>query len=327
MEKNATISPRIAFLGYGACFVAGCLWGTGFYFGRLALNEMSVEHMVLYRFLFASLGMLPVAFIHRRRFRLTAAEARLLLLCAALGVPIQFLIQFHGLARTTVSHASLMVGAMPVMLGVAAAFFAPKGSKEERLDRIGWMALFASTIGATMLTLGGSHGAHTRGEPSLTGNLLVLVSLLAALAWILLSKKLMLTHSPSVVSAYTILVGGAMLLPWVLGPWLLSPLTHARVAPPPFAAISWTAWGALAFSGLLCTATTTLLWNWGIHHVPASRAGVFLNIEPALGSWLGVQLLGEYLGAFAWVGGGLILAAAVTLTTRGHEPEPAILME
>jgi drug/metabolite transporter (DMT)-like permease len=325
METNLTTSPRLTFLGYGACFIAGCLWGTGFYFSRLALNEMSVEYMVLYRILFACLGVLPVALMSRWRF--SGAELRTLLLSAAFGIPISCLIQFSGLARTTVSHASLMVGAMPVMLGVAAALFAPKGSKEERLDRIGWMALFASTIGAALLTLGNSHGAHTRGEPSLVGDLLVLVSLLAALAWILLSKKLMLTHSPSVVSAYTILVGGAMLLPWVLGPWLLSPLTHARVAPPPFAAISWTAWGALAFSGLFCTAITTLLWNWGIHHVPASRAGVFLNIEPALGSWLGVQLLGEHLGAFAWVGGGLILAAAVTLTTRGHEPEPAILLE
>ena len=320
MGKNTISGPRLTFLGYGACFIAGCLWGTGFYFSRLALNEMSVEYMVLYRILFACLGVLPVALVCRWRF--SGAELRTLLLSAAFGIPISCLIQFSGLARTTVSHASLMVGAMPVMLGVAATLFAG-----ERLDRIGWMALFASTIGAALLTMGGSHGAHTRGQPSLTGDLLVLVSLLAALAWILLSKKLMLTHSPSVVSAYTILVGGAMLLPWVLGPWLLTPLTHARVAPPPFAAISWTAWGALAFSGLFCTAVTTLLWNWGIHHVPASRAGVFLNIEPALGSWLGVQLLGEHLGAFAWVGGGLILAAAVTLTTRGHESEPAILLE
>ena len=320
MTTNSTTGRRLTFLGYGACFIAGCLWGTGFYFSRLALNEMSVEYMVLYRILFACLGVLPVALVSRWRF--SGAELRTLLLSAAFGIPISCLIQFSGLARTTVSHASLMVGAMPVMLGVAATLFAG-----ERLDRIGWMALFASTIGAALLTMGGSHGAHTRGQPSLTGDLLVLVSLLAALAWILLSKKLMLTHSPSVVSAYTILVGGAMLLPWVLGPWLLTPLTHARVAPPPFAAISWTAWGALAFSGLFCTAVTTLLWNWGIHHVPASRAGVFLNIEPALGSWLGVQLLGEHLGAFAWVGGGLILAAAVTLTTRGHESEPAILLE
>jgi drug/metabolite transporter (DMT)-like permease len=93
------------------------------------------------------------------------------------------------------------------------------------------------------------------------------------------------------------------------------------------ATVSHTAWIALAISGLLCTATTTLLWNWGIHHVPASRAGVFLNIEPALGSLLGVRLLGEHLGPFAWVGGGLILSAAVILTTRGHQPEPEVILE
>ena len=318
------------FLGYGACLVAGCLWGTGFYFGRLALNEMSVEHMVLYRFLFASLGMLPVAVVHRSRFRLTGGEARLLLVSAALGVPVQFLLQFHGLARTTVSHASLMVGAMPVLLAAAAALFAG-----ERLDRLGWLALSGSTVGAALIVLGGSRGPAVHGEPTLTGDLMVVASLVTSLAWILLSKKLMQTHSPPVVTAYTILSGTAMLAVWVLGPWLISlpliPLTHAHVQPPPLAHISPTAWMALAISGLLCTATTTLLWNWGIHHVPASRAGVFLNIEPALGSWLGVKLLGEHLGPYAWVGGGIILAAAVTLTTLGHHPgsaaEPDILLE
>jgi drug/metabolite transporter (DMT)-like permease len=317
MAKNTTITPRLAFLGYGACFVAGCFWGTGFYWGRLALNEMSVEYMVLYRFLFASLGMLPVAFIHRRRFRLTAAEARLLLLCAFVGVPLQFLLQFHGLARTTVSHASLMVGAMPVLIAAAAPLFAGKRAHEERLDRFAWLALCGSTVGAALITLGASRGPALHGQPSLTGDLL--------------SKKLMLTHSPPVVTAYTILSGTVMLVVWTLGPWLLSPLTHAKVTPMPFAHLSLTAWIASAISGLFCTATTTLLWNWGIHHVPASRAGVFLNIEPALGSWLGVRMLGEHLGPYAWVGGGLILAAAITLTTRGQPPgsvtEPAILLE
>jgi drug/metabolite transporter (DMT)-like permease len=331
MEKSATISPRLAFLGYGACLIAGSLWGTGFYFGRLALNEMSVEYMVLYRFLFASLGMLPVAFIHRRRFRLSFAEARLLLLCAFLGVPLQFLLQFHGLARTTVSHASLMVGAMPVMLAAAAPLFAGKRAHEEKLDRFAWLALCGSTVGAALIALGASRGPALHGEPTLTGDLLIVVSLFTALAWILLSKKLMLTHSPSVVTAYTILSGTVMLALWTLGPWLLSPLTHAKATPLPFAHISFTAWSALAISGLFCTATTTLLWNWGIHHVPASRAGVFLNIEPALGSWLGVRLLGEHLGPYAWAGGGLILAAAVALTTRTQPPgsvtEPAILLE
>ena len=42
---------------------------------------------------------------------------------------------------------------------------------------------------------------------------------------------------------------------------------------------------------------------------------------------LGVELLGEKLGPYAWLGGALILAAAITLTTRGHEIEPPVILE
>ena len=136
MAEETLVGGRLRFLGYGACALAGCLWGTGFYFGRLALNEMSVESMVLYRFLFASLGMLPVMLFYRGGWvRLTRAEVRMLLIASSFGVPIQFLLQFHGLARTTVSHASLMVGAMPVMLAVAAAIFAGEKLDSPRLGR------------------------------------------------------------------------------------------------------------------------------------------------------------------------------------------------
>lgn len=318
MEEEALRSPGAppaatrshALLGYGACALAGTLWGTGFYWGRLALDEMPVDAMVFYRFLFASLGMVPVALT--RRARLTGREWRLLLLTAVFGVPLQFLLQFRGLDHTTVSHASLMVGAMPVLLAAAAALFAG-----ERLDLMGWAALCASTCGAALVVLGGSRARTGNEMPTLGGDLLVILSLIVALAWILLSKKLLETHSAAVVSAYTILVGTAMLAAWYYAPALLG----RHVTPLPVAGVSARAWTALAISGVLCTATTTLLWNWGMHHVPASRAGVFLNIEPALGSILGVELLGERLGPYAWLGGALIVGAAVVLTTRGHEPE------
>jgi drug/metabolite transporter (DMT)-like permease len=172
-----------------------------------------------------------------------------------------------------------------------------------------------------LIVLGGHRGRAAQGQPTLTGDLLVVASLILALAWILLSKRLMKTHSPPVVSAYTILVGTVMLVVLILGPLAVKPWIPNGSAPIPFAHVSETAWTALAMSGLACTATTTVLWNWGIHHVPASRAGVFLNIEPALGSFLGVRLLGEHLGPYAWLGGGLIVTAAITLTTRRHEGE------
>ena len=263
-QRKSSASGQIKFLGYGACALAGTLWGTGFYWGRLALDEMNVEHMVLYRFLFACLGMAPVML--GRRARLTAGEWRTMLLAAAFGIPIQFLLQFHGLVLTTVSHASLMVGAMPVLLAAAAAIFAG-----ERLDWIGWLALFASTCGAAMVVLGGDRATTGRETPSLLGDLLVIASLVVALAWILLSKKLMETHSPPVVTAYTIYSGTLMLIAWELGSWLLAPADAPEDRAHALSAhVSLTAWIALAISGIFCTADHNPLVELG----HPSRAGL-----------------------------------------------------
>ena len=282
-------------LGFGACALASSLWGCGFFFGKIALAEMGFAHMVLYRFLFAIVILLPLLATHRPG--LNRKEWGLLLVASFLGVPLQFLIQFYALSITTVSHASLMVGTMPVILAVGAAVFA-----HERMDWVGWVALAGSTSGAALIALGG----HAKSGATLAGDALVVLSLMIALFWILLNKQLMGRHSQIVVTAYGLALGTAMLMIWV----------PVRYGFPPVAGISVKAWLALAASGVLCTATTTLLWNWGMTQVPASQAGVLLNMEPLIGSLLGVLVLGERLGPSAWVGGGLILASAITLTTR-----------
>src|SRR5258708_9505306 len=173
--------PRTAgyWLGYGACALAGCFWGTGFYFGKIVLADMGVGHMVLYRFAFACIGLLPFALRHRPR--LDRREWRLLLIASFFGIPVQYLVQFYGLSLTTVSHASLMVGSMPVLLGAAATLFTG-----ERLDRIGWLALISSTVGVALIVLSRQHSSGSGGPsgPSLVGDLLVLAALLLSLFWI-----------------------------------------------------------------------------------------------------------------------------------------------
>ena len=201
--------------------------------------------MVLYRFLFAMVVLLPLLVTHPPK--LTGREWGLLTAASFLGIPVQFLLQFHGLSLTTVSHASLMVGMMPVFLAVGAAVFA-----HERMDWVGWAALAASTCGAAMIALGGGHHAG-KGGASLVGDLLVVLSLVIALFWILLNKSLMARHSAIVVTAYGALIGTVMLLVWV----------PMRYGVPPVHGISIRAWLALAASGVLCTASSTLLWNWG----------------------------------------------------------------
>ena len=297
--------PKNRTLGFAACCLASAFWGCGFFFGKLALAEMNVGAMVFYRFLFATLALLPLLFTHRPTF--TRRDWTILTLASFLGVPVQFLIQFYGLSITTVSHASLMVGTMPVILAVGAAIFAG-----ERMDRTGWIALAASSSGAALIALARTTGPHAS---SVTGDLLVVLSLLIALSWILINKQLMGSNSHIAVTTYGLLLGTLMLAVIVPFGWGLPPIHH----------VSPKAWAALVASGVLCTATTTLLWNWGLTQVPASQAGILLNMEPLIGSLLGVFLLGDVLGPAAWVGAAMILAAALTLTLHSKTSVPSSL--
>jgi drug/metabolite transporter (DMT)-like permease len=283
---------------FAALAAAGCLWGTGFLFGKWALAELSVGQLVLYRFLFAAVGFSPAVWraAQRPETRIAHGDWFIVLAAALLGVPLQFLIQFAGLARTTVTHASLMIGILPVILAAGSALFT-----HERVRVRRWLALVASTIGAALIAFGASAG-EAGSQATLAGDLLVASSLIGGVAWILLCQRLM-THgkySPINVSAYVMTIGAAMLAVWVVGSEGLPPI-H----------LSLRTWFSVIASGIFATTATTYLWNWGLVRVPASQAGVFLNLEPVVGALLGVALLGDILGKYALIGGVMVIGAAI----------------
>lgn len=275
---------------------AACLWGTGFLFGKLAFAEMTVAENVTLRFVCGTLVLLPI--LVARRTRLARGDFGVLLLASVVGVPVQFLVQFKGLELTTVSHASLMVGTLPVLLALSSALFL-----RERLTRVEWRVLFLSAVGAVLIAIPAA-GAGNGPEPSATGDLLVLVSMLAAVVMILSTKRLMQAHDPLYITAAMIAIGTVLLLVWLVA------------SQPIRFHFSASAWTAVAAQGVLATAMAFLLWNWGLARVPASRAGVFLNMEPLVGTILGVLLLRESLGDLTIVGGMMILGAAAYFSTR-----------
>lgn len=282
-----------------ALALAGCFWGTGFLFGKIAFAEMTVAEDVAYRFLAAGIALLPVMIRRWKPYR--GRELGMLLLGSVVGIPVQYMIQFQGLRLTTVSHASLIIGVIPVLLAATSAVFL-----KERLNPLEWMALGTSALGALLIALSGSH-AHSGPQPSWRGDLLVLLSLFAAVVMILCSKRLIGNHDALQVTTATIVLGTVVLVAW------------AELTGPLRVHFSPTVWGATFAQGILATAVAYVLWNWGLAHMPASRAGVFLNLEPAVGALLGVILLHEHLGKIALLGGALILFAAVYFSLRSHQ--------
>jgi drug/metabolite transporter (DMT)-like permease len=214
---------------------------------------------------------------------------------------VLYLVQFKGLSLTTVSHASLMVGTLPMLLAIAAVLFSG-----DQLHFGGWVALVASTVGAALIALSSKTGSSVV-HPSIRGDLLVVLSMFAAIAWILISKRLMRQHSALMVTAFVYWIGT-----------LLLAVVVVIASGVPTLHYSTRAWIALAEQGFFATAGATVLWNWGLKWVPVSEAGIFVNLEPLLGAILGVSFLHEALGMMALVGGALIIGGAVYFS---YKPE------
>jgi drug/metabolite transporter (DMT)-like permease len=288
-----------------AAVIAACaIWGASFLFAKVALAELAVGHLILWRFAIAAGILTPIAIRHglpRRRdwprFALSA------LLC----VPVTFLPQFEGLARTTVASASLLVGTGAPLLALAGALF-----RGERPGARGWSAVAVSTIGLGLMV-----GLPGPGR-TWTGDLLVFVSMVATTAWVMATMPLVERYGGLAATGWTVALGTVFQLPvaWLDGAPALpsSPL----------------GWGALLALGFGCTAGSYALWNRGLERVPASRAGVYLNLEPVVGATLGVLLLREPMTAGLLAGGGLILAASILASVPGRprraaQPVPLLL--
>jgi drug/metabolite transporter (DMT)-like permease len=269
-----------------AAVIAACaVWGSSFLFAKVALEELAVGHLVLWRFAIAAAVLLPLVArrgLPRRRYLPRLAVSGLL--C----VPISFLPQFEGLARTSVASASLLVGTGTPLLALASALF-----RCERPGTRGWIAVALSCLGLAIMV-----GLPGPGR-SWLGDALVFVSMVTTTAWVLVMMPLVDRYGGLTAAAWTVTLGAIFQFPlaWLDG--------------PPALPSSLLGWGALLGLSVACTAGSYALWNIGLERVPPSRAGVYLNLEPVVGAALGVALLHDAVTAGLLAGGGLVLAASL----------------
>jgi drug/metabolite transporter (DMT)-like permease len=263
--------------------------------GKIAFREMTVAENVFFRFLFACLILVPILIGKGKTF---ATRDLSWLVAAVVGVPVQFVMQFKGLQLTTVSHASLIVGTLPVLIALTSSLFL-----HERLSKLEWLVLLLSPAGVLAIAFSAGHSSEAAG-PTVLGDLFVLLSMCAAAVSILISKHLMGKYDSLQITVWMLCIGAVLLF---VGIECFAPVRFH---------FSSTTWGAAAGQGLLATAGAYLAWNWGLQRVAASRAGVFLNLEPLVGTLLGVSLLHERLGPLAILGGVLILGPAVYFSRK-----------
>jgi drug/metabolite transporter (DMT)-like permease len=275
---------------FAALVAAGLLWGTTVPLSKLALEWLAPGWLTAVRFGLAAAVLLPVA---RRRRGWRILEARVLV-SGAVGYGGSVVVQNAGITRTSVTHAALLVGAVPVLVAVIAAVWYRTVARP-----LAWAGFAVSLGGVGLVTAGGGGGASVRGDA------LVLASLLLSATVTVLQTRLLPGRDPVAVTAVQFL-GAA------LGALAFTVITEGAPAAPsgpgPVLAVA-----ALALAGTLAPFT---LFAYGQSRVPAEVAGAFLNLEPLVGAMAGIVFFANPVGPRQALGGAAILAGIALSTLR-----------
>src|ERR1035438_9622119 len=179
------ISRRYA---VAALVAAGLLWGTTVPLSKLALQWLSPGWLTSARFGLAAAVLLAVAAKTRPAPR--AAFTPKILASGALGYGGSVIVQNAGITRTSVTHAALLIGAVPMLVAVIAA-----GWHRTVARPVAWAGFVVSLAGVGLIAGGGGGGA------TLGGDGLVLISLLISATVTVAQARLLVGPAPGAAPA------------------------------------------------------------------------------------------------------------------------------
>jgi len=291
-----TVSDRRSYLLLVAVLV---VWAGNFPLGKLALTEVGPLFLVGGRTLMAAPLLLGLA-------RLSAPLERPLLrrdyvafaVLGLTGLVLNTTTWYWGLKWTTALNAGILGAASPIFMALGAAMLLG-----ERLRARTWAGI-ALTVAAVVLTVAKGSLSVLLDLAVNRGDLIILLSQTAWVAYSLYSRVAASTLPPVWVMGGANAVGAVVLVPlsWLIdGPW-----------PSPVAAPL--GWGVMVYGAV--PITIAHLWYYQvIRRLGPGRTSAFLNLMPFVVIGMSWVLLGEAVHAYHLAGAVLVIAGVV-LTTR-----------
>lgn len=293
LAPASPLAPRLSDL---ALLLVAVVWGTSYGVAKGALVFYPVLGFLAVRFLLTFALLLPAL------LRAPAPERRDAL---AAGLPLGalmlciFLCETFGLALTQASNAAFLIS-----LCVVFTPFAEWWLLRQRPGRAMFVFAAVSLLGAALLS-GGFSGQWGWGDA-----LMLAAAVLRAITVCQTTRLTRRRNAP--VLALTAVQAGVI----GLGSLLLALALPGTLPPLPSLSDGSAFWLACVYLVLGCTVFAFVVQNWALRHSPPTRVGLLMGSEPAFGALFAVFWLSEQLSPSAWLGGALIVGAALWTMAR-----------
>lgn len=298
------------------------IWGANFSVIKRAFLEIPPQPFNALRMIIAATVFLIAIRWARRRARagpgrvpsvfhtaheVTARDRVDIVLLGLIGHFVYQICFVGGVAITSVSNASLIIGATPVVVALASALLG-----RERLGRWHWAGAALSVTGIYLVVgLSAAFGGAT-----LRGDLLVVGSIFCWATYTLAAGRLISRHSPLYVTGMTMVVGA---------------IPYVAVAMPQILAVDWLhvsalGWSALVFSALFALNVAYLVWYMAVQELGPARTATYSNVVPIVAITIAAIWLREPLTA-SKIAGAFAVLTGVFLTRLGATPSSVPIEE
>lgn len=292
------LQPQSSVVVYVQLALVAMIWGGTFVAGRYLNHELSPLLLATLRFLVAGLALGAMLAFSRRGFvRISRVQALKLFGLGFCGVYAYHLFFFYGLQHINASRASLIVAMNPAMMAIFSYLLF-----KEKLSATRWLGVVLCLLGTATVLLGGQASVRPAGG-ALLGDMAILGCVLAWVLFSVCARTTIIEIGPLHTVAYSVLAGAIMLL--------LTSLAVGAFSEMALRQLSITDIAGLGYLGVIGSALAYVWYYDGIKKVGATRAGVFIALNPLTAVIAGTLLLNEPLSGWVFVGGGLILLGII----------------
>lgn len=292
---TAGAAPRFGMPDVALIFM-GCAWGLNFLAIKVALFDLPPLVFTSLRHIGASILLLLLLAMRQSSLTFSRREWLYIFGLGFIGISLHQPLAMYGSAYTTAGNAGLLLSSTPVFVALINHVI-----HWEHLEPRAWLGVGISFVGMACI-IGGDGGGFSLGRATLKGDLICVVGAAAWALYTVLAQPLLKRYDAVNLSAL-ILVAGTIPLVILSLPQFLAWNT---------AQVGATAWTSLGYSFLISIALGSLVWNWGIQKLGASRASLYSNLSPAVALVAGAFFLGDQMTPLR-LGGAIIVIVGIYL--------------
>lgn len=275
------------------------IWGSDYPFAKIALREVSPLAFSAMRTLISTLILVPFFISQEKNWSVPWRHLLGLFFLALVGTFLNRVCWSVGLNLTTASNSGLLSATSPIFVLLFSSLLL-----RNEVTRRAAFGIAVAFLGVFLVIRGDWKGWEIKAE-NFQGDLIIVLGAVLWALFTVLAKKLLKIYSTLKMTAYVMVIGTILFLPFL----------------PNHKSGGWTEISGLAWLGVLYVAImgnglAYFLWIRGIQNIGPMRTILYQYLMPITVILFSVPFLKESLTAMQ-VGGALVVFAGIFLARSG----------